>query len=123
MILRLQIEKGLTLLFVTHDLGLAGKIADRAGVMLAGGLAETGPATRVLQNPAHPYTKSLIDGARGLLDIGAGHLSKGNANPQGCPFVHRCALAREICRREFPGPQNAGPGDHLVWCHHPLARS
>ncbi|MDZ7761058.1 MAG: ATP-binding cassette domain-containing protein [Desulfovermiculus sp.] len=65
MILGLQIEKGLTLLFVTHDLDLAGKIADRAGVMLSGRLVELGPAARVLQNPAHPYTWSLLQGARG----------------------------------------------------------
>ena len=59
-LLELQIEKGLTLLMVTHDLGLARKVADRIGVMQAGFIVEIGPAVRVLNHPEHPYTRSLL---------------------------------------------------------------
>ncbi len=59
-LLELQIEKGLTLLMVTHDLGLARKVADRIGVMQAGFIVEIGPAVRVLNHPEHPYPRSLL---------------------------------------------------------------
>ena len=60
MMLNLQIEKGLSMLFITHDLALAGKIADRIGVMKQGRMVETGPAAVVLEHPEHPYTKMLL---------------------------------------------------------------
>ena len=69
-LLDLQIEKGLTMLFVTHDLGLARKVADRIGVMLKGRIVEVGPAARLLNNPGHPYTGLLIDSARGRTPFG-----------------------------------------------------
>ncbi|MFP4213303.1 MAG: ABC transporter ATP-binding protein [Desulfohalobiaceae bacterium] len=120
MILGLQIEKGLTLFFVTHDLGLAGKIADRAGVMLSGRLVELGPAARVLQDPAHPYTRSLLQGARGVLDLGYGQQETSGMQSGGCPFASRCSQALDECWQDFPGQQQAGPGGHLVWCYSPL---
>jgi peptide/nickel transport system ATP-binding protein len=66
MLLNLQIEKGLTLLFVTHNIGLARKVADRIGVMEGGRIIETGPAARIILHPDHEYTQSLIRSARGL---------------------------------------------------------
>jgi peptide/nickel transport system ATP-binding protein len=66
MLLNLQIEKGLTLLFVTHNIGLARKVADRIGVMSGGRIIETGPAARIVNHPAHEYTRALIHSARGL---------------------------------------------------------
>ena len=67
MLLNLQIEKGMTMLFVTHDIGLARKIGDRIGVMLEGRLVEVGPAAQIIANPRHEYTRMLMDGANGLL--------------------------------------------------------
>ncbi|MDT8377265.1 MAG: hypothetical protein RQ739_00130 [Desulfotignum sp.] len=64
--LNLQIEKGLTLLFVTHNIGLARKVADRIGVMSGGRIIETGPAARIVNHPGHEYTRALIHSARGL---------------------------------------------------------
>lgn len=61
-LLELQIEKGLTLLMVTHDLGLARKVADRIGVVQAGRIVESGPAVRVLNHPEHSYTRALVRG-------------------------------------------------------------
>lgn len=64
MLLGLQIEKGLTLLFVTHDIGLARKVADRIGVMANGTIMETGPAARIINHPKQACTKMLINSAR-----------------------------------------------------------
>uniref|UniRef100_UPI004056F490 ABC transporter ATP-binding protein n=1 Tax=Candidatus Electronema sp. TaxID=2698783 RepID=UPI004056F490 len=66
LLLHLQTELGLSLLFVTHDLALARKVSDRVGVLLKGELVECGPASAVLERPAHPYTKFLIGSARGV---------------------------------------------------------
>jgi peptide/nickel transport system ATP-binding protein len=66
MLLNLQIEKGLTLLFVTHNIGLARKVADRIGVMAGGRMVETGAAARIIHHPEHDYTRTLIQSARGL---------------------------------------------------------
>ncbi len=67
MLLTLQIEKGVTLLFVTHNIGLARKVADRIGVMSGGRLIETGPAARIINHPDHEFTQALIRSARGLI--------------------------------------------------------
>lgn len=67
MLLTLQIEKGVTLLFVTHNIGLARKVADRIGVMSGGRIIETGPAARIINHPAHEYTRTLIRSAQGLI--------------------------------------------------------
>ncbi|MFO7989997.1 MAG: ABC transporter ATP-binding protein [Desulfotignum sp.] len=66
MLLTLQIEKGLTLLFVTHNIGLARKVADRIGVMAGGRIIESGPAARIIHHPDHDYTRTLIRSARGV---------------------------------------------------------
>jgi peptide/nickel transport system ATP-binding protein len=67
MLLTLQIEKGVTLLFVTHNIGLARKVADRIGVMSGGRIIETGPAARIINHPDHEYTRTLIRSAQGLI--------------------------------------------------------
>lgn len=119
MILALQIEKGLSLLFITHDLGLARKIADRIGVMLAGRMVESGPASRILGNPAHPYTRSLMNGARGRFAV-QGSAGSGSDSIDSCPFASRCAQSWTICRERFPGPSIMDSGNHRLWCHFPV---
>jgi peptide/nickel transport system ATP-binding protein len=118
MILDLQIEKGLTMLFITHDLGVARKIGDRIGVMLAGRLVEAGPAVQVMGSPAHPYTRLLTASARGEI----GEASLGSAGPVagGCPFAGRCDKAYEACSRGFPEQVSLDEGRRLVWCRNPL---
>jgi oligopeptide/dipeptide ABC transporter ATP-binding protein len=118
LLLDLQIDKGLTLLFVTHDLGLARKIADRIGVMLSGRLVEIGPAARVLSCPAHPYTRFLMESARGRGR--AAGVDPTASQSTGCPFALRCDRMKEICRSELPTPVDAdGPG-LTASCFHPL---
>jgi peptide/nickel transport system ATP-binding protein len=117
MMLDLQIEKGLTLLFVTHDLGVASKIGDRIGVMLVGRLLEIGPTAQVMSHPAHPYTKLLIASARG--EIGSGSVGPGDSNGRACPFSVKCDRVQERCFDVFPEVVSLREGWHRVWCHYP----
>jgi peptide/nickel transport system ATP-binding protein len=118
MILDLQIEKGLTMLFVTHDIGLAGKIADRMGVMLAGRMVEIGPAAQILNKSAHPYTRLLMNGSGSQVHDGPVSLTPG---PDiGCPFVPRCGRKRDLCAGDNPETRQTGQGNHFVRCHFPL---
>jgi peptide/nickel transport system ATP-binding protein len=117
LLLELQIEKGLTLLFVTHDLGLARKIGDRIGVMAAGRLVETGPSARVMHRPGHPYTRLLIGCAAGAeteLRNGSGISPEG-----GCFFACRCDRVRPRCRLEDPAPLASGHAGIAVSCFYP----
>jgi peptide/nickel transport system ATP-binding protein len=117
MLLEVQVEKGLTMLFVTHDIGLARKIGDRIGVMLAGSLVEIGPAARILGHCGHPYTNLLVESARGTED--ATLPGSDIPDPTPCPFAARCDRRRETCLVE-PPPRVALDGDgHLTWCHFP----
>jgi len=114
MILELQIENGLTLLFVTHDIGLARKIADRIAVMHAGALVEIGPAAAVLGRPIHPYTRMLVNGAGRAAD-GAG--TAPSIPPPGCAFAQRCPDATEVCFYRAPEGIGSDPLRHDAACH------
>lgn len=117
LLLDLQIERGLSMFFVTHDLGLARKISDRIGVMLEGRLVESGPAHLILSSPRHPYTRLLINSVKGI----AGESVRiGSVEPRigGCIFYNRCHKAQDICLREAPLLKD---GEHgRVACHFPL---
>jgi len=116
MLLEVQTEKGLTMLFVTHDIGLARKIGDRIGVMLEGRMVETGPAHRVLGQPAHPYTRRLIECAQGREPLAMGAASAGEA---ACPFASRCDRAEERCLLNSPPPVHLERHHHFACCHSP----
>lgn len=123
MLLALQTEKGLTMLFVTHDIGLARKIGDRIGVMLAGRLVENGPAIEVLNHPAHPYTRMLIRGAGSLDAFSPGAFpAEIEKTPGDCPFAGRCAYVDGACRQE-PSPMPLNGGRHSVRCWHPCTEN
>ncbi|MFL5233700.1 MAG: ABC transporter ATP-binding protein [Microvirga sp.] len=113
----LQRDLGLSIIFVTHDLGAAVEVADRILVMYAGRIVEEGSARDLIRNPRHPYTIGL------LKSRAHGALAKGSrldaipgsppdlANlPPGCPFAPRCPLAIEPCRAERPPAVALGPG-------------
>jgi peptide/nickel transport system ATP-binding protein len=119
MMLDLQIEKGLTMLFITHDLGVARKISDRIGVMLAGRLVEVGPTVQIMGRPAHPYTRLLIASAGG--EAAADSVGTRESNNRACPFASRCDRAQERCSVLFPERVRLQEGRHSVWCHFPLA--
>jgi peptide/nickel transport system ATP-binding protein len=123
LMLKLKEERGLTFLYVTHDLASARYVADEMLVMYAGQIVEQGPTEEVLQNPLHPYTRLLLSAVPdpgGVLDPRrvtrprAGH---GAADPKvGCRFVARCPLAIDLCGHENPELQEARPGQSAR-CH------
>jgi peptide/nickel transport system ATP-binding protein len=117
LLLDLQIERGLSMLFITHDIGLARKISDRIGVMLEGRLVESGPAPLILSSPLHPYTRLLLDSASGFVRK---PLAKASAvqPTRGCAFYSRCPKAQDICSKEVPFLKVWEHG--RVACHFPL---
>jgi peptide/nickel transport system ATP-binding protein len=105
----LQRELGLSVVFVTHDIGAAVEVADRIAVMYAGRIVEEGPAATLLRAPRHPYTLALLcsraDGAlaKGArLQTIAGSPPDLTALPPGCSFADRCPMAQPACRATQP---------------------
>ena len=101
LLLRLRDELGLTVLVVTHDLGLAWNIADRVAVMYLGRIVEIGPTAEVLQSPQHPYTQALLsvvpDVGRSEQIVLSGEPPDPARIPQGCRFHPRCPDALPEC--------------------------
>ena len=100
----LRRDRGLAILFITHDFGVVGQLCDRLAVMYGGRIVETGPTPHVLAEPAHPYTRRLIacvpelgGGRRNLAAI-PGLPPAVDDLPEGCAFVPRCDKAQEACR-------------------------
>ena len=114
LLMELQIEKGLTLLFVTHDIGLARKIGDRLAVMLAGRIVELGPAQKVLSDPLHPYTERLIDAAKGQPQDGQSN--RDALSPKGCSFAPRCRWCEDRCLSESPPDLHLEDEERTVRC-------
>ncbi|MES5048285.1 ABC transporter ATP-binding protein [Rhizobium nepotum] len=108
LIRELQREYGLSVIFVTHDIGVAAEVADRIAVMYAGRIVEEGLAGDIIRNPRHPYTKGLL-GARVELATGRDRLitipgapPDLAAMPPGCAFAPRCAHVTDLCRMQVP---------------------
>ena len=106
---RLQQAHDMSMLYITHDLGVVSQIADRVYVMYAGVIVETGAARSVLRTPRHPYTRALLESlpnrrkrGRRLNSI-PGSVPRPAYKPAGCPFHPRCPQAIEACREHFPG--------------------
>jgi oligopeptide/dipeptide ABC transporter ATP-binding protein len=124
----LQERHGLTYLVISHDLAVLRYLSDTIGVMYLGKLVEVGPAGRVYDAPAHPYTQGLIeaipipDPVRERAKRGAGihgELPSPVSPPSGCRFRTRCPLAQPICAEQEPPMLVFGPG-HAAACHFPL---
>ena len=124
----LQQQRGLTYIFVSHDLSVVEYFADRVAVMYLGRIIELGPATTIMTSPAHPYTQVLLN-AVPTLDV-SNHKQRASAaltgeppspgnRPTGCHFHPRCQYATDRCRSEFPETTPISPL-HTVNCHHPL---
>ena len=96
----------LSLLFITHDLGVVAEIADRVAVMYAGRIVEEGPARKVLEHPRHPYTEGLLRAAPGLkrekLAAIPGNVPALDALPNGCAFAPRCEHRVAECDAKMP---------------------
>ncbi len=118
---------GLTLVFIAHDLAVVKNISDRVVVMYLGKMCEVGPPDDLYAEPAHPYTKALIESipepdpnvrpeASKVLE---GDLPSPIAPPSGCRFRTRCAYAQDRCAAEEPQLRKVREG-HFVACHFPL---
>ena len=119
---RLQAERRMGMLLITHDLGVVARMAQRVGVMYAGEIVEQAPRDAFFARPRHPYTLKLFaalpDLSRrgGRLETIAGQVPALAAMPTGCRFAARCPQAFERCRVESPGWSDCGEG-HRVRCH------
>jgi oligopeptide/dipeptide ABC transporter ATP-binding protein len=112
---RLTSQRGLALLFITHDLAAAEAIADDVLVLYAGRVAEHGPLAEVFARPRHPYTAGLLAARldRDRPRVLPGSIPGVDQRPDGCRFAPRCDRASPACARQ---PALA----HGVACHHPL---
>ena len=102
----LQQSRGIGLILITHSMGVVAEIADRVAVMYAGKVVERGSVRDIFREPAHPYTRGLLNsipraGAHRLVPIGGQPPDLARV-PSGCAFRPRCSLARERCRLEVP---------------------
>ena len=124
----LQRSMGLTYVVISHDLSVVRYLADRIGVMYLGKLVEVGPASRVYDRPAHPYTAGLLEAipepdpdterAKTAAPLG-GELPSAIDPPSGCRFRTRCPLAQDVCASDEPPLRPIAGGQHAA-CHFPL---
>jgi oligopeptide transport system ATP-binding protein len=121
----LQAETGMGLVLISHNLGVVADVADRAAIMYAGRIVETGVIREVYDHPAHPYTKGLLGSIPSNTSIGqrltpvVGSPPDLLLLPTGCAFHPRCPFATDQCRASVPPlRQPAGwPPGHLAACH------
>lgn len=122
----LRQELGVSILLITHDLGVVAEVADRVLVMYCGKIVEEGTVQKVFEKPLHPYTKGLLDSipplyglSKETLDAIPGVVPNPLELPTGCNFVTRCNRATDKCRVEEPTLENHQNGSQ-VSCWHPL---
>ncbi|MEO3433919.1 oligopeptide/dipeptide ABC transporter ATP-binding protein [Inquilinus sp. CAU 1745] len=120
----LKRRMGLTMVFISHDLAVVSRIADRVAVMYLGQVIESGPTASVFASPLHPYTRALLAAApkpdpagRGQRALLEGDVPSAIDPPPGCRFHTRCPHATDICRVEIPMAE-PGPDGHEIACHH-----
>lgn len=122
---RLQQQRGVAYLFISHDLAVVRSVARRVAVMYLGRIVEEGPTEAVFLRPAHPYTVALLSATpvpspraarvrRRIILVG--DVPSPLTPPPGCPFHPRCPIARDACRREFP-PVVDLDGGQAARCH------
>ncbi|TBW41183.1 ATP-binding cassette domain-containing protein [Siculibacillus lacustris] len=123
--LKLRRDLGLTLLFISHDLGVVRHLCDRVAIMYLGRIVEVGTAAEVYGHPRHPYTRALLDSvprlrldpdAAGGVSPISGELPSPLAPPPGCHFHPRCPLAEARCRVERPLLRRLADGRDVA-CH------
>lgn len=122
---QLQKEKGLTYLFIAHDLSMVRHISDRVGVMYLGNIVEIAQSDELYTNPLHPYTRILLravpipdpnlERKRERIEI-KGELPNPMNPPSGCVFRTRCPFVRDVCREEKPQLIEKEENQHVA-CH------
>ena len=124
---RLTQERGLSVMLVTHDMGVIAEAADRIAVMYAGRIVEVGRTADIVRNPSHPYTVGLMNSIPAL-DVRVnrlrqidGAMPRLNAIPPGCPFNPRCDSVFDRCRTERPELMPANRTEAACWLYAPMA--
>ena len=125
LLLKLQQDKGLSYIFIAHDLSMVRYISDTVAVMYLGSIMEYATNKELYENPQHPYTKALfsaipvanpkIEKGRSRIKL-EGEIPSPINSPKGCKFCTRCAYAKPECFEQPPVLKECGPG-HKVACH------
>lgn len=117
-------QRGLGMIWITHDLATLSELADRILVMYAGAMMETGATSEIIATPRHPYTRKLLESVPSRNEPGErlkqirGTMPSLLALGEGCAFRSRCERASSAC--EAPPPARGFSSTHQVWCHHPV---
>ncbi|APO71870.1 dipeptide/oligopeptide ABC transporter ATP-binding protein (plasmid) [Rhizobium gallicum] len=117
-------ERGLGMIWITHDLSTLSELADRIMVMYAGATMEVGTTEEIIGAARHPYTRKLLDSVPSRNVPGEklkqipGNMPSLLALGKGCPFANRCERATEICNE--PVPATEASATHRIWCYHPF---
>ena len=126
LLMDMQEERQLGILFITHDLAVVSEIADRIAVMYLGQIVETGARPQVLGRPRHPYTLALLSSATGKWKadtakiILEGDPPSPTNPPSGCGFRERCWKATDLCSRVVPVLTTGDADQSGVACHYPI---
>lgn len=122
LIIQLKKKMGMSVLLITHDLGIVAENCDRVAVMYAGRIVEVAPVRELFANPAHPYTKALLlsipkltERTDSLYSI-KGTVPRFNEMPNGCSFAARCPCCAPGCEKQVPELLEVNAG-HFVRCH------
>jgi peptide/nickel transport system ATP-binding protein len=123
LLVRIQRELGLAMLFISHDLAVVRYVADRVAVLYLGKIVETAPVADLFETPRHPYTRALLQAMPSVDRVAAGFtgaetlgdLPSAARPPSGCRFHPRCPIATERCAREEPALRIVGRS--AVACH------
>lgn len=124
----LQRERGLTIVFISHDLRVVQQFTNRTAIMYLGNVMEIGDTTQIFEQPRHPYTKALIDSIPHLdsneetsFKVLEGEVPSLYHVPKGCPFHTRCPFKTTRCQQEKPAlnPLDTDQSRQIA-CHHPL---
>ena len=120
---RLKEERGMSILFITHDFGVVARLCDRVTVMYGGCVMESGSAEQIFHQAVHPYTRALLEAIPRLEDGGEGPLAALEGEPiellrlpEGCVFAPRCSCCTEACLRSRPQTVDLGNG-HSAACY------
>ncbi len=122
----LQVDRKMSILMVTHDLGVASNVADQIAVMYAGKIVEIAPARQIFMRPCHPYTQALIDSTPKIYNRSHTRLTSIAGRPcdlvnlpPGCRFSDRCPQAKYLCCNHEPPLRTGLAADHHFACWYP----
>jgi oligopeptide/dipeptide ABC transporter ATP-binding protein len=121
LLVKLQQERGVTIMLITHDMGVVAKICQHVAVLYAGRVVEQGPVREIFKKTKHPYTQGLLTtlphpGSRGHdLNVIAGSVPSGFTPITGCAFASRCQHLMDVCQQQFP-PWYEFENNHQAAC-------